>query len=146
MIVESESLLKSLKDCFISFSLDMQMGEIEDTEAFAQLGLKITKNHGKVADDYFNLTYCAICLFRLSKEFDHLTVSIIRDSNILSQKELALITQIRQSDVLTKLKCQYGVNHLLTEYEVLDFFKEISAVYKKISDLHSIINKRIYKK
>ena len=146
ILVETESILKCLEDAFMDLSLDMDLGDINNVEVFTERGLNTVKNHGRASESHYCLTYCSIRIYRLAREFEALTNSILQYSTILTQQELSLLIHIRQSKTASRLKNRYGVNHLLTECEVLDYFKGIAELYREVCNLRSLLSNRIYKR
>lgn len=144
LIVELNHALDCLRYVFMELAVELQIGDLLNTDKAVANAAIIVKHYGRANNNHYCLKFCSSVLRKTAREFEKLTLFVLQNSTMLTEKELSMLTEIRNNKAAIKLKYQYGINELIGIDEVVVYFKHLSCLYKDVCKLQEHISNRIY--
>ena len=143
--VEICCLLRELEDEFTSLRLDLEVEDWCSSDKAIDAAVQTVKYYNKQDCGFYKLQFCSKILEDLAQTFDNLTSVIQLYFSILSKEELDAIVRIRRCKIAYMVKYKYGIENVLNENEVRNYFMELAQLNKDVAQLHKIMKKIIYK-
>lgn len=146
--VEILHSLEELQDDFKEFRWALSVNDWCTTKDEINNAVNLVKHYGHLFgnDTHYSLKFCEKLIFDFSGKLESLTINILAYTPYLTLKEMELLTIIRHQKITERIRYKDGVDNLLTESELHDYFKSISELNNQVNYLHDLIQKRTTKK
>lgn len=145
MLVEICYLLKELEDEFTSLRLELGIEDWHSSDEAIENAIQMVKHYNKSNNDSYKLDFCIKILEKLAQDFDNLTSVILSYFSILNEDELDAIIKIKRSRNAYFIKYKDGIENVMNESTLRNYFKDLAQLHQNIIDLQEKIKNRIYK-
>lgn len=145
ILVEMGYILQELEDEFTSLRLEFSIEDWCLSDEAIESAVQIVKQHTKSNNKFYNLNFCVKTLETLAQGFNNLTSVMLSYSPVLNEEELDNVIKIRRSGNAYLIKYKYGIENLMKESDVRNYFKKLAQLNKDVIQFHKIIKERIYK-